>query len=178
MYCILSYFILQYRILVLMNSIYILSGANLGNPLEQLFQASILLQDRIGDIVSASSIYESEGWGVEHQPLFYNQALIIHTDLDKQSCLTRCQQIETELGRVRTVKWGARIIDLDILYFNEDIYQSENLTIPHPLLQFRNFVLVPLCEIAPDYIHPVLKKSTQELLVDCKDELSVKKLVP
>lgn len=159
-----------------MNKIYLLLGANLGDPIDQLTQASMLLNDRIGKIIAHSSTYESEGWGVEGQPLFYNQALILQTELDKQDCLKICQQIETELGRVRLVKWGARLIDIDILYFNTDIYTTENLTIPHPLIQFRNFVLAPLCEVADDYIHPILLQSTQQLLTNSKDTLSVRRI--
>lgn len=156
-----------------MNKIYILLGANLGNPIDQLNNASTLLRHRIGEVIASSSIYESEGWGVEDQPLFYNQALILQTKIDKQECLALCQEIEKELGRVRLVKWGARLIDIDIIYFNNEVYNSDDLTIPHPLLQLRNFVLAPLCEIAADYIHPVLLQTNQQLLAASKDDLSV-----
>ncbi|WP_164112950.1 MULTISPECIES: 2-amino-4-hydroxy-6-hydroxymethyldihydropteridine diphosphokinase [Sphingobacterium] len=156
-----------------MNKIYILLGANLGDPIAQLAKASVLLKDKIGPVITQSSVYESQGWGVEDQPLFYNQALIIQTNLDKHECLRVCQEIEIELGRVRLVKWGARLIDIDIIYFNEEVYESENLRIPHPLLQFRNFVLIPLCEIAENYLHPVLLKTTGQLLATSKDKLPV-----
>lgn len=159
-----------------MNKIYILLGANLGDPIAQLAKASILLQEKIGTVITQSSIYESKGWGVEDQPLFYNQAMIIQTDLDKQECLRICQEIEIELGRVRLVKWGARFIDIDIIYFNEEVYESEDLSIPHPLIQFRNFVLIPLCEIAEDYLHPVLLKTTKQLLAISKDSLPVNRV--
>lgn len=158
-----------------MNQIYILLGANLGNPTSQIAQASTRLQDRIGPIVKSSALYVSEGWGVTDQPLFYNQALIIQTDLDKQTCLSICQEIETELGRTRLVKWGARLIDIDIIYFNDEVYESEDLVIPHPLMQFRNFVLVPFCEIAEDYVHPLLRQTNRQLLSKSEDELVVKK---
>lgn len=158
-----------------MNKVYILLGANLGNPISQIAQAFALLEDRVGKIVKSSAIYVSEGWGVKDQPLFYNQALIIQTSLEKQTCLTICQEIELELGRVRLMKWGARLIDIDIIYFNNEIYESENLKIPHPLLQLRNFVLVPFCEIASDYIHPVLLQTNKQLLSNSTDNLVVTK---
>ncbi|ERJ60483.1 2-amino-4-hydroxy-6-hydroxymethyldihydropteridine diphosphokinase [Sphingobacterium paucimobilis] len=160
-----------------MNTIHILLGANLGNPTTQIKQAFTLLQNRIGKVIKSSALYVSEGWGVKDQPLFYNQALIIETPLEKQKCLSICQEIEMELGRVRLVKWGARLIDIDIIYFNEDVYESENLIIPHPLLQLRNFVLVPLCEIAAEYVHPVLRRSNKELLAQSTDTLVVKKYI-
>lgn len=160
-----------------MNRIYILLGANLGKPLDQLSHALLLLQERMGHLISVSSIYESEAWGVEDQPMFYNQALVIDTKRDKQQCLTICQQIENELGRIRVTKWGARIIDIDILYFNNEVYESETLVIPHPLVQLRNFVLVPLVEIAGEYIHPKFLRSNSELLSDSKDKLIVSKLI-
>lgn len=158
-----------------MNSIYILLGANLENPILQLNNAEKLLNQQLGNIEISSAIYESEAWGIEDQPLFYNQVLKISTILNPFESLKICQDIENELGRIRDKKWGSRIIDIDILYFNDEILQTKDLIIPHPFLHLRNFTLVPLNEIASDYIHPVLKLSNKNLLADSSDSLNVNK---
>lgn len=159
-----------------MNLVYILLGANLGNPIQQLNQAVNDLSHQVGKIVLKSSIYESEAWGVEDQPLFYNQVLAIETSLAAIDVLRTALQIENQLGRIRTQHWGARIIDIDILYFNQEIIQLDQLTIPHPYIQERNFTLIPLVEIAPDYIHPILKKTNTQLAQETKDNLNVNKI--
>ena len=159
-----------------MNDIYILLGANLGSPIEQLELAKNLLIENLGLLHNASSIYQSEAWGIEDQPIFYNQVLHLATSHDAISCLDICQQIENKLGRTREIKWGARLIDIDILYFNNDIIESERLHVPHRFIPQRNFTLVPLCEIAPNYLHPQLGLTNNELLVNCSDKLKVFKI--
>lgn len=159
-----------------MNTIYILLGANLGNPEEQLLKARHLLNERLGPILKASSLYESEAWGVEDQPVFLNQVLLVSTDKEAQQCLIICQDIENELGRIRKEKWGARIIDIDILYFNSEVINNYNLIVPHPYIQERKFTLEPLCEIAESYKHPKLNLTNKELLLNCSDNLNVKKI--
>ena len=159
-----------------MNTIYILLGANLGNSLQQILDAEQKLITKIGNLMSKSSLYKSAAWGVEDQPPFLNQVLILNTTLDAHTCLTICQEIEHELGRVRLVKWGARVIDIDILYFNNDIISTPNLIIPHPYIAERKFTLEPLAEIAPTFIHPFFNKSQEELLRDCTDPLDVQKI--
>ncbi len=159
-----------------MNNIYILLGANLGNSLQQILHAEQKLITKIGNLVCKSSLYESAAWGVENQPSFLNQVLVLNTTLDPYTCLTICQEIEHELGRVRLVKWGARVIDIDILYFNNEIINTTNLIVPHPYIAERKFTLEPLSEIAPKYIHPILDKSQEELLKQCNDPLDVHKI--
>lgn len=159
-----------------MNNIYILLGANLGDSLQQISLAKQNLSEKLGDLVQASSLYESAAWGVEDQPSFLNQVLHYTTPHHPETCLDICQAIENELGRVRTLKWGARIIDIDILYYNNDIIATERLTVPHPYIQDRKFTLEPLVEIAANFIHPTLNKSQYELLSSCEDPLAVEKL--
>lgn len=159
-----------------MNTIYILLGANLGNPQEQLYKAKVLLSHKLGELVKESSLYKSEAWGIEDQPVFLNQVLLLETKCDAEECLTICQEIENELGRVRKEKWGARLIDIDILYFNSEIIGKKHLTIPHPYIQDRKFTLEPLCEIAESYKHPKLNQSNKELLLNCRDNLDVTKI--
>lgn len=162
--------------LIMIHTIYILLGANLGDPISQLDQANQLLNSKVGKIIATSSIYESEAWGVEDQPVFYNQVLCIETLLQPTACLHICQEIELQLGRIREKKWGARIIDIDILYFNNDIIDTETLQVPHPYIHLRNFTLVPLVEIAPDYMHAKFNKTNAQLLLDTADNLNVKKI--
>lgn len=158
------------------NTVYILLGANLGNPKEQIESAYNLLSTKIGKVIAVSSLYKSEAWGIEDQPIFYNQVLCFETILNPTNCLLICQQIELELGRVREKKWGARVIDIDILYYNNEIIKTEKLIIPHPFIHLRNFTLIPLNEVAPDYIHPVLNKTNNQLLSNSEDKLQVQKI--
>lgn len=159
-----------------MDKVYILLGANLENPIRQLQRAVSELSSSIGRLNRQSAIYESAAWGKEDQPIFLNQVLCFETELTPQEILSHCQKVENNLGRVRKEKWDARIIDIDILYFNDEILESTDLTIPHPLLHLRKFTLEPLIEIAPNYIHPVLKRTNKELFETCTDTLFVKKL--
>lgn len=159
-----------------MNDVYLLLGANLGEPLEQIKSARQLITDLLGEIIDKSSIYQSEAWGIEDQPHFYNQVLSVKTAVPALEALQICQQVENTLGRVRKEKWGARVIDIDILYYNHEIINVEQLTVPHPYLHLRRFTLEPLVEIASDYVHPVYLRTNTELLNSCTDTLSVVKL--
>ncbi|QNF31434.1 2-amino-4-hydroxy-6-hydroxymethyldihydropteridine diphosphokinase [Adhaeribacter swui] len=154
---------------------YLLLGSNLGNREDYLFQARNLIGDRLGEIKQQSGIYETAAWGVENQQAFLNQVLAIETPLAPEELLREINFLEAELGRVRRVRWGARVIDIDILFYGNVVLQTQRLTIPHPELQNRRFTLVPLTEIAPDFIHPVLGLSSQQLLAQCPDTLEVKK---
>ncbi|GAA4412592.1 2-amino-4-hydroxy-6-hydroxymethyldihydropteridine diphosphokinase [Nibrella viscosa] len=156
--------------------VYLLLGANLGDRRATFGKARELIQLLIGPITRFSSVYETAPWGVTDQPPFLNQVLITQTDMSPQRILDHIQFIETNLGRVRHDKWGARVIDIDILYYSQYIFQSDRLSIPHPYLHQRRFTLVPLCEIAPDFVHPTLAKTNLMLLAECADEGDVVKL--
>ncbi|WP_454881212.1 2-amino-4-hydroxy-6-hydroxymethyldihydropteridine diphosphokinase [Sphingobacterium detergens] len=159
-----------------MNKIFILLGTNLGDRLQQLSLAKQSLEQQIGMILQESSIYETAAWGVEDQPSFLNQVILISSLLSALECLNLTQKIELDLGRVRLKKWGERAIDIDLLYFNDEVINYPNLIIPHPFIAERRFTLEPLAEIAPTYIHPVYKINNVSLLHNCKDELPVKKI--
>lgn len=157
----------------MVNKVYILLGSNLGDKEKNLGRAREQLTTSIGNITQYSAIYETLPWGVSSQPNYWNQVLAIQTALEPYALLNVINQIEKELGRERLIRWESRIIDIDILYFNDSIIETDVLTIPHPELTNRRFTLVPLAEIAPDFIHPVLKVSNQYLLDYCTDKLAV-----
>lgn len=156
-----------------MKGVYLLLGSNLGDSERVLHQAKSIIEARIGAVIKASSTYLTKAWGIENQPDFLNQVLELDTELDASEVLKCILEIEQELGRIRFQKWGTRIIDIDILYFGNLIIQAKDLVVPHPENQNRNFVLVPMAEIAPDLIHPVLQLSQTELLKNCPDKLEV-----
>jgi len=150
------------------------TGSNLGDRAENLRQARLRIEAEIGRIVRASSVYITQPWGVRDQPDFYNQVLEVLTTLSPLEVLAKNKAIETKMGRVKQDKWTKRLIDIDILFYEKQIIQLENLKIPHPFLQERNFVLAPMAELAPDFVHPVLQQSIWQLLLHSKDELVVK----
>lgn len=150
-------------------NVFLLLGSNLGDRLQILRSAEILIEERIGIIQSASSVYETAPWGVLEQPAYLNQILVVETGLLPEEILRIVLEIEHELGRIRYERWGARVIDIDMLYYQDVVMDSARLTLPHPRLHERRFTLVPLNEIAPDFIHPVLLKSTRQLLSECSD---------
>lgn len=159
-----------------MNRTYLLIGGNVGNRLENMEKAAGLLGEKVGQIAARSALYETEAWGKEDQAAFLNQVLEINTTLDPRALLQTILSIEKEMGRVRQEKYGPRAIDIDILLFDDQVLKEKELTIPHPQLHQRRFALAPLAEIAPSMIHPVFKKSIDELLLECPDKLAVKKL--
>ncbi|HEY6976421.1 MAG TPA: 2-amino-4-hydroxy-6-hydroxymethyldihydropteridine diphosphokinase [Chitinophagaceae bacterium] len=159
-----------------MNRAYLLTGGNLGNRLNNLIDACKLIEQYCGKIVQRSAIYKTAAWGFTDQPDFYNQALEIQTGLSPEQLIQELLTIEKQMGRKRDVKMGPRIIDIDILLFNNEIVHKPHLTIPHPRLHERRFALTPLAEIAPDIIHPVIHKTIQQLLMECTDTLNVHKI--
>lgn len=150
-------------------SIFLSLGSNLGDRQAVLALAREQIAKRVGAVSSESSVYETEPWGVADQPAFLNQVIRAETTLAPEEVLRIILDIEHELGRVRYERWGARVIDIDLLYYNALVLDSARLTLPHPRLQDRLFNLIPLAEIAPGFVHPSLKKTSLELLESCTD---------
>ncbi len=159
------------------NITFLCLGANLGDCIAQLAQARGLISQQIGDIVSSSAIYKTSPWGVENQPDYYNQMLKVQTLLTPDQLLYATLAIEQKMGRLRTHTWAARTIDIDILYYNDLIINTEALQIPHPRLHLRKFVLEPLRHIAADYQHPLFILNHEQLLAACDDLSTVEKVL-
>ena len=158
-----------------MNTTYLLLGSNMGNSLVLLSTAIEQIEKQIGKRMLQSGLYATAAWGNSSQPDFLNQVIEVATSLDAAETLQTILAIEKIMGRTRTVKNAPRVIDIDILFFNNEIITQSDLTIPHPEIQNRRFVLTPLYEIAPQMIHPLLNKTIHELLLQCPDQLAVKK---
>jgi len=143
---------------------YIGLGSNVGDRLQNIKKAVSLIADwPDSKILKTSSIYETEPWGVKDQAPFFNAVIEISTNLLPEVLLKHCLDTEKQMGRIRTIKWGPRIIDLDILFYGSQVIKTDTLVIPHPLLAERDFVIIPLNDIAPDFIHPVTHLSIHEL---------------
>jgi 2-amino-4-hydroxy-6-hydroxymethyldihydropteridine diphosphokinase len=160
-----------------MHSVYLLTGSNQGNRKEQLEQSMAELELHAGTIIKSSAMYETEAWGIEGLPAHLNQALLLQTKLNPTELLSVIHSIENKLGRIRQQKWGVRAIDIDIIYFDRITLNLPQLVIPHPLMQQRNFVLAPLTEIAPDFVHPILLQTNKQLLEISEDKLAAKPVV-
>lgn len=156
-----------------MEGIYLLLGTNLGNRTENLLLAQELIGDQIGVIQAISPIYQTAAWGLENQPDFLNQVIKIDTPLQPEELLQRLLQLETQMGRVRRIKWGERLIDLDILYYHNQTIHTQTLQVPHPGIPNRRFTLIPLVDICPEATHPVLGLKQRQLLEQCQDPLPV-----
>jgi 2-amino-4-hydroxy-6-hydroxymethyldihydropteridine diphosphokinase len=160
-----------------MNKVYLLLGSNLGNRQENLEKALQHISRQAGPIVTASPVYETAPWGNEKQNPFYNQAVEVHTTLAPHALMASLLVIESLLGRIRSKeKYGPRLIDIDLLFYNDTIINTPELTLPHPYLHTRRFVLVPLNELKPDLVHPVFQKTINQLLAECPDTLAVKRV--
>ncbi|WP_406826084.1 2-amino-4-hydroxy-6-hydroxymethyldihydropteridine diphosphokinase [Pedobacter sp. KACC 23697] len=156
---------------------YLLLGGNLGNREANLKKAIELLNDKIGEVIVASSLYETAAWGKTDQPAFLNQAVAVQTSLSALEVLDLALIIELELGRVRKDKWGERLIDIDLVLFGDQIIDiPDKLQVPHPHMQHRKFVMEPLAEIAPEVLHPVLGETILSICRNINDPLEVKRL--
>jgi 2-amino-4-hydroxy-6-hydroxymethyldihydropteridine diphosphokinase len=158
-----------------MNKAYLLMGGNIGDRELYLATAEKKMDADCGKIEKKSALYQTEAWGLEDQAPFLNKSVQIKTSLSPIRLLQSILEIETSIGRKREKKFGPRIIDIDILFFNDEIIHTQDLIIPHPQLQNRRFALQCLNDIAADVIHPVLKKSISQLLEECSDPLKVYK---
>ncbi len=161
-----------------MACIYLGIGSNSLDKASKLKEALIALQKKIGFIVSKSGLYETEPWGFDCSESFLNMTVEINTDLTPDELLLNCKEIEKSLGRVKSNKkqYDSRSIDLDILFYENKIIKTPTMTIPHAYIEKRLFVLLPLNDIAPDYIHPVLKENITTLLQKCKDTCWIKRI--
>jgi 2-amino-4-hydroxy-6-hydroxymethyldihydropteridine diphosphokinase len=160
-----------------MNIAYLLIGGNEGDRSAYLQETTRRIGSQGARVIQQSAIYETAAWGKTDQAPFLNQALILETPLDAPALMRQLLATEEQLGRVRTERYGSRTIDIDILFFNNDVISLPWLVIPHPEVANRRFALTPMNELAPDYVHPVLQKTIQELLAQCPDKLEVKKII-
>ncbi len=157
-----------------MEGIYLLLGTNLGDRMANLQRAKELMMTKMITVIRESSVYETAAWGIEDQPSFLNQVVQIDFYRAPSRLLALLLEIEEQMGRVREEKWGSRLIDIDILYFKDELIDEKDLQVPHPEIANRRFTLLPLVELAPSLLHPANGKTQQELLDETTDPLEVK----
>ena len=155
------------------NHLILHTGTNLGKREDNLLRANDLIEKKIGKITKYSSLYETEPWGLEDQPAFINQAIELITELSPEEVLAAANGIEEEMGRIREKKWERRLIDIDIIFYGDQIIKTERLQVPHKHIQDRNFVLIPLMEIIPNFVHPIFHETIEELYEKSTDTLEV-----
>jgi 2-amino-4-hydroxy-6-hydroxymethyldihydropteridine diphosphokinase len=153
-------------------------GTNIGNKNRNIEKALELIRIKIGSIISVSSIYETEPWGFKSEHWFYNAVCLAETEFSPQDVMKQLLSMEQSMGRIRNLskEYKNRIIDLDILFFDDEIINLDTLKIPHPHLHERLFVLKPLNEVCPEWNHPVFKKTVKQLLSECEDKQDVRKM--
>lgn len=156
-----------------MNIVYLQLGSNIGNREQQLESAIYEIKERVGHVTNYSKVYESSPWRVDGQSNYLNQVLQVKTEMDANMVLSIALEIEDNLGRKRKEKWGERLIDIDIIFYNNEIIETAELCIPHKHMHERRFVLTPLNEIASSYLHPKYNKTVADLLLECNDVESV-----
>lgn len=160
-----------------MNTAILLIGGNMGDRPKFLQQAAALIAARAGHILQESTMYETAPWGDVQQPDYLNQALVLETTMEAPALLDVLLEIEKEIGRVRRQKWGSRVIDIDMIFFNNEVITLPQLKVPHPQMQNRRFVLAPLQEIIPLWVHPILQLTVNQLLEACPDPLPAHKFI-
>lgn len=148
-------------------------GGNLGNTQEIFERCYPMIENKVGPIIEQSSLYRTAAWGLTEQADFINQVILLESDLRPEEILTEIQAIEQALGRERKITWGPRTLDLDILFIDQQIIQKTDLQVPHPHIQDRKFILIPMQEIAGTYEHPVFHKTMIQLLQETNDETAV-----
>lgn len=158
--------------------VYLLLGSNLDDREKNLLLAIKRINEQAGTVLAVSSLYETQPWGEPDQAEFLNQVIEIETNHTPEQLLDKLLFIENELGRQRGSRWGPRTIDIDILFYGREIISKKNLVIPHPGITDRRFNLVPLSEIAPNFVHPRFNKKCKQLLEECTDPLAVRLYVP
>ncbi len=159
-----------------MNRIFLGLGSNLGDRFKNLDSALKAITLFVGTIEEKSSVYETKAWGKNEQPDFLNMVIEVKSEFSAEEVLNSIQIIETDLGRIRKERWGSRTMDIDLLFYNDEIIHTKRLNVPHILIEKRKFVLLPLVEIAATFTHPMLKKTIEQLLLNCNDDLDVFKL--
>jgi 2-amino-4-hydroxy-6-hydroxymethyldihydropteridine diphosphokinase len=152
-------------------------GGNLGNTQEIFERCYPMIENKVGPILEQSSLYRTAAWGLTEQADFINQVILLESDLRPEEILTEIQAIEQALGRERKITWGPRTLDLDILFIDQQIIQKADLQVPHPHIQNRKFILIPMQEIAGTYEHPIFNKTIIQLLQETNDETAVN-LIP
>ena len=157
---------------------YLLLGTNMGDRIALLARARDEIAQEIGALIGVSSVYETDAWGNEDEPQYLNQVVQTATRLQPLQLLEKINGIEKEMGRRRVKKWESRLIDIDILYYADHVVSEPKLQVPHPHLPNRRFALVPLHEIAPQFVHPISGKTTADLLRQTADQLSVRLFKP
>jgi 2-amino-4-hydroxy-6-hydroxymethyldihydropteridine diphosphokinase len=161
-----------------MHQVFLGIGGNIGNKHDNFDKVYTFIKNELGKITKSSPVYETSPWGFEAKEDFWNQVLVIETEFLPDEVLKKIMKIENTFGRNRkNENYSSRKMDIDILYFDKLVIETENLTIPHPRISQRLFVLVPLAEIAADFIHPLLKLTSLEMLKNCDDSSVIKKLV-
>jgi 2-amino-4-hydroxy-6-hydroxymethyldihydropteridine diphosphokinase len=160
-----------------MNRVFLLTGSNLGDSFQVLKKAESTVADTLGKVIRISHVYCSESWGYESNSRFFNQCIELESEHRPQEILEKILKIENEMGRIRIANtYADRIIDIDILFYGSEIIDTENLIVPHPRIHLRKFALVPMEEIAGNFVHPVFKKTISELLEFCRDDSKVTRL--
>lgn len=159
-----------------MKNVFFSAGFNIDKQKSKIDECHFLVEKEIGSIQNKSNVYETEAWGNHQQERFWNWCFSITTDLPAYAVLSKIHDIEQKMGRTRMQKYAPRTIDVDILFYGNEIIQQKNIVVPHPHLHLRQFVLVPLAEIAELFVHPIFNKNIRELLEICPDKLGIKKL--
>lgn len=148
-------------------------GSNLGDRVFYLTSAITMIREELGEIQQVSSLYRADSWGIEELPEYLNQVVVLTSEKDPETSIVILKEIEKKVGRKHRYKWHEREIDIDILYYDDLVFENDVLNIPHPQIQLRKFILMPLVEILPDHVHPVLKQTNSSLLERCEDRLNV-----